>query len=153
MLERWKSQVYLQNIGITRSQLAVLSKQLVQGHIVQQLDWSIATCTYVPHIHSSITYSTSYANKNQIMLGWKDALHLSVAYGNFEGLDIIKEQWSSSMTTPKHSLLAKIITWYLNGTNYLATNMQIFLTSGTLYNLPNPHQSNDWYDVTKRVQH
>ena len=25
------------------------------------------------------------------MFGWKDALHLSVAYGNFEGLDKIKE--------------------------------------------------------------
>ena len=25
------------------------------------------------------------------MLGWKDVSHLSVAYGNFEGLDKIKE--------------------------------------------------------------
>ena len=28
----------------------------------------------------------------QIMLGWKDALHLSVAYDNFEGLGKIKEK-------------------------------------------------------------
>ena len=38
MLERQKSQVYLQYIGIPRSQLATLSKQLVWGHTVEQLD-------------------------------------------------------------------------------------------------------------------
>ena len=38
MLERQKSQVYLQYIRIPRSQLAMLSKQLVQDHTVQQLD-------------------------------------------------------------------------------------------------------------------
>ena len=38
MLGRWKSQAYLQYIGTPRSQLATLSKQLVKGHTVQQLD-------------------------------------------------------------------------------------------------------------------
>ena len=39
ILERQKSQAFLQYIRIPRSQLATLSKQLVQGHTVQQLDW------------------------------------------------------------------------------------------------------------------
>ena len=56
------------------------------------------------------------------------------------------------MPTPKHSLLAKTIIWYLNGTKSQATSMQVSLKSRTLYNLPNPHQSNDWCDVTKRTQ-
>ena len=73
----------------------------------------------------------------QIMLGWKDALHLSVACGNFEGLGKIKENLPSNMPTPKHSLLVKTITWYLNCTNSQATSMQVFLKSGTLNNLPN----------------
>ena len=42
------------------------------------------------------------------------------------------------MATPKHSLLAKTIIWYLNGTNSQATSMQVSLKSRTLYNLPNP---------------
>ena len=91
----------------------------------------------------------SYANNISIMLGWKDALHLSVAYGNFEGLGRIKEKSPSNMPTPKHSLLAKTIMWYLNGTNSQAINIQVSLKSGTMYNLPNPHQYNDWCDVTK----
>ena len=53
------------------------------------------------------------------------------------------------MSTPKHSLLAKTIIWYLNSTNSQATSMQVSLKSGTLYNLPNPHQSNDWCNVTR----
>ena len=40
MLGRWKSQAYLQCITTSRSQLATLSTQLLQGHTVQQLDWS-----------------------------------------------------------------------------------------------------------------
>ena len=56
------------------------------------------------------------------------------------------------MPIPKHSVLAKTIIWYLNGTNSQATSMQVALLPGTLYNLPNPHQSNDWCDV-KMVQH
>ena len=58
MLERWKSQVYLQYIGILRSQLAMLSKQLVRGHTAQQLDYQ--------HAHMYLTHtavsSTGYAN-------------------------------------------------------------------------------------------
>ena len=38
MLERWKCQAYLQCIGTSKSQLAMLSKQSVQGHTVKQLD-------------------------------------------------------------------------------------------------------------------
>ena len=38
ILERQKSQAFLQYIRIPRSQLAMLSKQLVQGHTVQQLN-------------------------------------------------------------------------------------------------------------------
>ena len=48
------------------------------------------------------------------------------------------------MHTSKDSLLAKTIICYLNSPNS---------QTGTLYNLPNPHQSNDWCDVTKRAQH
>ena len=44
MLGRWKNQAYLQYISTPRSQLAMLSKWLVQGHTVWQLDWS--TCAY-----------------------------------------------------------------------------------------------------------
>ena len=47
----------------------------------------------------------------------------------------------------EHSVLAKTIVWYLNGTNIYATSMQVISIPGTLYNLPNPHQSNDWCDV------
>ena len=35
---------------------------------------------------------------------------------------------------------------------FQATSMQDSLKPGTLYNLPNPHQSKDWCGVTKRVQ-
>ena len=35
-----------------------------------------------------------------------------------------------------------------NGTKLLT---YVALIPGTLYNLPNPHQSNDWCDDTKRV--
>ena len=59
------------------------------------------------------------------MLGWKDALHLSVAYGNFEGLGRIKEKLPSNMPTPKHLLLAKTIMWYLNDTNSQATTKEL----------------------------
>jgi len=38
MLGRWKSQAYLQYIRTPRSQLATLSKRLVQGYTMQQLD-------------------------------------------------------------------------------------------------------------------
>ena len=38
MLGRWKSQAYMQYIRTPRSQLATLSKRLVQGHKMQQLD-------------------------------------------------------------------------------------------------------------------
>ena len=106
--------------------------------VTQCSNWTDQHAHNVPHIHSSITYSTSYANKNQIILGWKDALHLSVAYGNLEGLGKIKEKCPSNMPTPKHSLLAKTIIWYLNDTNSQATSMQVSLTFGTLQNLPNP---------------
>ena len=55
------------------------------------------------------------------------------------------------MPTPKHSLLTKAILWCLNGMNYQATSIQVSLTFETLYNLPNPHQANDWCDVTRRI--
>ena len=35
--------------------------------------------------------------------------------------------------------------------SYQATSMQDSLKPGTLYNLPNLHQSKDWCGVTKRV--
>ena len=37
--------------------------------------------------HHPLAMPTIY----QIMLGWKNALHLSFAYGNFEGLGKMKE--------------------------------------------------------------
>ena len=76
--------------------------------------------------------------QSQIMIGWKDALHLSMAYGNFDGLGKNKRKWPSNMPTPKYSLLAKTIIWYPNDTNSQATSMQVSLKSGTLYNLPTP---------------
>ena len=57
------------------------------------------------------------------------------------------------MPTSKLSMLTKIIICYLNGTNSQATSVQVSLTPGTLYNLPNPHLSNNWCDGTKRVKH
>ena len=65
----------------------------------------------------------------QIILGLKDALHLSVAYDNFEGSGEIKEKWSSNMPTLKDSLLAKTIMWYLNGANCQATSIRAGATS------------------------
>ena len=128
--------------------------QMIQLHVsIKQM--KIGECMGV--LHSFVWNYVKYANTEgfcrdshiyQIMLGWKDALHLSVAYGNFEGLGKIKE-WLSNMPTPKHSLLAKTIIWYLNGTNSQATSMQVSLASGTLYNVPNPRESDDWCDITK----
>ena len=56
------------------------------------------------------------------MLGWKDVLHLSVAYGNFEGLDKIKEMTLKYANTQAFS--GSPIIWHLNCTNSQATSMQ-----------------------------
>ena len=56
------------------------------------------------------------------------------------------------MPTPKHSAVTKTIIWYLNGTNSQTTSIQVSVTPGTLTNLPNPQQSNGWYDDRNRVQ-
>ena len=63
--------------------------------------------------------------------------------------EIMKENKPSNISTPKHSLLAKTTIWYLNGTNPLATSMQVSLIPETLYKLPNFHPSNEWCDVRK----
>ena len=86
-------------------------------------------CTSHTQPHQPLAMPTIY----QIMLQGMHYIFLWPGYGNFEGLKM-----TSYMLTPKHSLLAKTIIQYLNGTNSQATNMQVSLTCGTLYNLPNP---------------
>ena len=111
---KMEKQAYLQYIRTPRSQLATLSKQLAQGHTVEQLDWS--TCTYLKYtvtfiyvlyffsptnqlgsynwqqyyyskfINQHATHNDTSHTKMMSNHAWVErCIHLSVACGNFEG--------------------------------------------------------------------
>ena len=84
-------------------------------------------CTSHTQPHQPLAMPTIY----QIMLQGMHYIFLWPSYGNFKGLKM-----TSYMLTPKHSLLAKTIIWYLNGTNSQATSMQVSLTCGTYQTPP-----------------